>query len=63
VVKVNKEERTQLISQMGGDVTNYDAHATRGEWPAARIYLTRLTAAIGALAMEVDEHDPAERGN
>lgn len=60
---MSQEERNQLISQMGGDVTNYDAHATRGEWPAARMYLTRLTAAIGALAMEVDEHDPAEKGN
>lgn len=57
------EERAQLLSRMGGDVTIYDALAARGEWPAARMYLTRLTGAIGALAMEVDENDPVEREN
>ncbi len=63
VVKVNNNERANLVLRMGGDVTSYDALAQRGEWPAARMYLTRLTAAIGALAMEVDEHDPVEREN
>lgn len=55
------EERSGLIGQMGQDVTAYDACASRGEWPTARMFLTRLTGAIGALAMEVDEHDPVER--
>lgn len=60
---MTKEERAGLIGRMGGDVTIYDTLADRGEWPAARMYLTRLTGAIGALAMEVDEHDPVEREN
>lgn len=62
-VKVNQEERARLIGRMGGDVTSYDALATRGEWPAARMYLTRLAACVGMLAMEVDENDPVEREN
>jgi len=60
---VNKYERSNLVGRMGGDVTSYDALAQRGEWQAARMYLTRLTAAIGVLAMEVDEHDPVEGEN
>jgi hypothetical protein len=62
-VKVSTEERAGLIGQMGGDVTSYSMHAERGEWPAARLFLTRLTAAVGAMAMEVDENDPVERQN
>ena len=60
---MNKEERAGLIGRMGGDVTSYDSLAERGEWPAARMYLTRLAACVGMLAMEVDEHDPVEREN
>jgi hypothetical protein len=62
-VKVSNEERSSLVGQMGQDVTAYDACATRGEWPTARMFLTRLTAAVGALAMEVDENDPVGREN
>ncbi len=60
---MSNEERSNLVGRMGGDVTSYDALAQRSEWPAARMYLTRLVAAVGALAMEIDEHDPVEREN
>lgn len=60
---MTNEERSSLIGQMGQDVTAYDACASRGEWPAARMFLTRLTACVGHLAIEVDEHDPVEREN
>jgi hypothetical protein len=63
VVKVNNEERNQLVGRMGGDVTNYSMCAERGEWPAARMWLTRLAAWVGVLAMEVDEYDPVEQKN
>lgn len=60
---MTKEERASLIGRMGGDVTMYDTLATRGEWPAARMFITRLAACVGMMAMEVDENDPAEQEN
>ena len=54
-------QRLGVINQMGADVTMLNTHAAREEWPLARMYLTRLTGAIGLLAMEIDEHDPVEQ--
>jgi S-formylglutathione hydrolase FrmB len=60
---VDALQRGKLVMQMGNDVGMYANCAQRGEWPAARMWLTRLVAAVGTLAMEVDEADPVERAN
>lgn len=60
-VNVSNEDRLSIINRMGFTMGTYDMCANRGEWPLARMHLNKLVAAIGMLAMEIDENDPVER--
>lgn len=55
--------RMALINQMGFSMGDYSEAMRLKQWDAARRHLNKVTAGMGLLAVDIEEHDPSEGGN
>lgn len=49
--------RMALINQMGFSMGDYSESMRLGQWDQARRHLNKVTAGIGLLAVDIEEHD------